>query len=310
METKPFQLNLFKFSTFFYLTIGNLYDIMEITVLMENNKLKGSDFKTENGLSLLIENKNGLILFDPGGPKNYAIQNAQKLGVDLSKVDAVVISHGHNDHTGGLLNFFKLNDKAPVYLKKEALNPYYAKLPDKTKYIGIDDKIVENHSNRLIFVDKNLEISPGMFLIPDIERKFPIPSNNQILFEGKEDKMIKDEFKHELFMVLEKNNNLTVFSGCGHSGITNIINKVKNTFPKGKINTVLGGFHFQSGSETSIVAEKEEIEGISHWLADEGIENVYTGHCTGERGMEIMSPILEDKLHRICTGMKITLDIN
>jgi len=106
---------------------------MEITVLMENNKLKGSDFKTENGPSLLIEDKHGLILFDTGGPKNYAIQNAPKLGVDLSKVDAVVISHGHNDHTGGLLSFFKMNDKAPVYLKKEALNPYYAKLPDKNQ---------------------------------------------------------------------------------------------------------------------------------------------------------------------------------
>jgi 7,8-dihydropterin-6-yl-methyl-4-(beta-D-ribofuranosyl)aminobenzene 5'-phosphate synthase len=108
-------------------------------------------------------------------------------------------------------------------------------------------------------------------------------------------------------MVIENDNNLTVFSGCGHSGIKNIINTAKEVFPDKKISTVIGGFHLQAGSSTFAVAKKEEVEEIAEWLVLGGIKDVYTGHCTGERGMDLMRPILKDNLKRIYTGMKITL---
>ncbi len=98
---------------------------MNAIVLSENTKLNKSKLNTEHGLSILVEKDNNKVLFDTGGPKGTIVQNAKTLNVDLSQVDAVVISHGHNDHSGGLLDFFKLNDKAPVYIKKEALNPHY-----------------------------------------------------------------------------------------------------------------------------------------------------------------------------------------
>ena len=71
----------------------------------------------------------------PEVPKVLLFQNAKTLNLDLSQVDAVVISHGHNDHTGGLLDFFKLNDNAPVYLKKEALNNHYTGKSLNKKFI-------------------------------------------------------------------------------------------------------------------------------------------------------------------------------
>ena len=280
---------------------------MEITVLMENTKLEGSNFCVENGLSMLVEKDGKTILFDTGSPKNYAIENAEELGIDLSKVDVVVISHGHDDHTGGLLKFFEINDNAPVYLKKEALNSIYVKRPDGEKYIGLDSEIVEKHLDRLHFIDKTIEIVRGVFLVSRIKRKFPIPSTNSVLFLKEGDKLVNDTFEHELFMVVEENDNLTVFSGCGHNGIKNIISTAKKDFPNKNINTVIGGFHLQAGGSTFVVAKKEEIEEIAEWIILEGIENVYTGHCTGERGMKIMGPILKDKLKRIYTGMKITL---
>ncbi len=98
---------------------------MNAIVLSENTKLNKSKLNTEHGLSILVEKDNNKVLFDTGGLKGTIVQNAKTLNVDLSQVDAVVISHGHNDHSGGLLDFFKLNDKAPVYIKKEALNPHY-----------------------------------------------------------------------------------------------------------------------------------------------------------------------------------------
>ena len=280
---------------------------MEVTILMENTKPEGSDFCVENGLSMLVEKDGKTILFDTGSPKNYTVENAEELGIDLSKVDIVVISHGHDDHTGGLLKFFEINDKAPVYLKKEALNSIYVKRPDGEKYIGLDTGIVDKHLDRLRFVDETTEIVQEVFLVPQIERKFPIPSTNSVLFVEKGDKLVNDTFEHELFMVVEENDNLTVFSGCGHNGIKNIIDTAKIAFPSKKIGTVIGGFHLQAGGSTFVMAKKEEIEEIAEWLKLEVTGQIYTGHCTGKRGMEIMNPILKERLKQIYTGMKITI---
>ena len=278
---------------------------MKITVLTENTKLKNSDLTVEHGISLFIENDGFKILFDIGGPQESAIKNASKLGIDLRKVDAVIISHGHDDHTGGLLKFFQINHKAPVYLKKEALCSYYSKRPEGEKYIGMDSKITEKYHGRLHFVHKTLEISQNVFIMHNIPKEFSIPSSNRVLFKKISGKLIMDDFKHELFMVIENNNDLTVLTGCGHSGIKNIINTAKKVFPDKKVATVIGGFHFQAGARTFEVAKKEEIEEISKWLKSKVAGQIYTGHCTGERAMNLMQPILKNKLNRIYTGMQI-----
>lgn len=278
---------------------------MKITVLIENTRLKNSDLLIEHGISLFIEKNGYNILFDTGGPQESAIENASRLGIDLSKVDVVVISHGHNDHTGGLIKFFQINDKAPVYLKKEALGSYYSKRPEGGKYIGIDSKIAEKYTKRLHFVDKTTEIAQNIFLVPDIKKEFPVPYSNHVLFEKINGKFARDDFKHELFMVIENDNDLVVLSGCGHSGIKNIINTAKEVFLDKNISAVIGGFHLQAGASTFAVAKEEEVEEMAEWLVLEGIENVYTGHCTGELGMNLMQPILGDKLKRIYTGRKI-----
>ena len=279
---------------------------MEITVLLENSKPKNSNLNIEHGLSMIIKKEGNDILFDTGGPQESAIKNTSKLGIDLSKVDAVVISHGHNDHTGGLLKFFHINDKAPVYLKKEALGLYYSKRPEGEKDIGIDSKIPEKYLERLHFVNKTIEIAQNIFLVPNIKKDFPIPCSNHVLFKKTNGNLVRDDFKHELFMVIENNHDLVVLSGCGHSGIKNIINTTKEIFPDKKINILIGGFHLQSGASTFAVAKKEEIEEMAQWLKSEVTGQIYTGHCTGERGFELMKPILNDKLKRIYTGMKIT----
>ena len=279
---------------------------MNVTVLSENTKQK-SNLKTEHGLSLLIEKDGYKVLFDTGGPIDTAIQNAKLLSLELSQVDAVVISHGHNDHTGGLLDFFKFNDKAPVYLKKEALNPYYTGRGSEKKFIGMEDKISADYKERLKFVDGTSEILNDFFIIPNIYKKFPIPSTNRILYSKEGNQFLTDNFSHELFMAVKTNNEITIFSGCGHSGIRNILITAKKAFPKTKIKNIIGGFHFQAGKISSFTAKSEEIEDTSKWIKSEGVKMVYTGHCTGKYGFEIMQSILKESLEMFYTGKKITI---
>jgi 7,8-dihydropterin-6-yl-methyl-4-(beta-D-ribofuranosyl)aminobenzene 5'-phosphate synthase len=280
---------------------------MNVTVLSENTKPKKSYLKTEHGLSLLVEKNGYKVLFDTGGPNGTAIQNAKLLSLELSQVDAVVISHGHNDHTGGLLDFFKLNDKAPVYLKKEALNPHYTGSGSDKEFIGIDNRIAADYKERLKFLDETLEILDDFFILPNIFNKYSIPSTNSILYTKEGYKLLIDNFNHELFMAVKNNNEITIFSGCGHSGINNIVNTAKQAFSDNKIKNIVGGFHFQAGKISSFTAKSKEIEGTSRWIKSEGIEKVYTGHCTGRYGFEIMQSILKDSIELFYTGKKIII---
>jgi 7,8-dihydropterin-6-yl-methyl-4-(beta-D-ribofuranosyl)aminobenzene 5'-phosphate synthase len=279
---------------------------MNAIVLSENTKLNKSKLNTEHGLSILVEKDNNKVLFDTGGPKGTMVQNAKTLNLDLSKVDAVVISHGHNDHSGGLLDFFKLNDKAPVYIKKEALNPHYTGSGSHKEFIGIDYRISHDYHERLRFVTETSEILEGFFVVPNIYKKFSTPTTNRILFSKEGNQILKDNFYHELFMIVKVNNEITIFSGCGHSGIRNIVSTAQEVFPESKIKNIIGGFHFQAGRISSINEKSEEIEDISRWIK-EAVEKVYTGHCTGKYGFEIMKSIFKSNLEQFYTGKKITI---
>lgn len=281
--------------------------MMDVTVLSENTKLKNSNLNIEHGLSLLVEKDDNKVLFDTGGPEGTAIQNAESLNLELCDVNAVVISHGHDDHTGGLLDFFSLNDDAPVYLKKEALNPHYTGSSNNKEFIGMDERIIEDYSNRLKFISETTEVLKDFFVIPNIYQKYPTPTTNNILFSKEDNKILIDKFQHELFMAVKSNSEIDIFSGCGHKGIRNIVRTAEEAFPHIKIKTIIGGFHFQAGKISTFRAKSEEIEETSRWIKSDGIEKVYTGHCTGKYGYQIMETILEDRIDQLYTGKKIVI---
>ena len=106
---------------------------MKVTTLMENTAC-AERYAAEHGLSLFIETKKINILFDSGSSEAFA-DNAEKLGVDLGTADIAILSHGHYDHSGGLLRFLKRNEKAPVYVQKDAFEEHFN---IEGKDIGVD----------------------------------------------------------------------------------------------------------------------------------------------------------------------------
>ena len=105
---------------------------MKLTVLAENTTCR-NDLTAQHGLSLYLETADRKILFDMGQSDAFA-RNAEALGIDLSKVDFAVISHGHYDHGGGLETFLKINSNAQVYIHRLAFGEHYN---GKEKYIGL-----------------------------------------------------------------------------------------------------------------------------------------------------------------------------
>jgi 7,8-dihydropterin-6-yl-methyl-4-(beta-D-ribofuranosyl)aminobenzene 5'-phosphate synthase len=115
---------------------------MIVKVLAENTT-SSEALGSEHGLSLYIETETHKILFDTGASGLFA-ENAEKMGVDLTRVDLAVISHGHYDHGGGLKTFLGINNWAKLYLHQKAFEPHYAnRLGGVKAYIGLDESLLQ-----------------------------------------------------------------------------------------------------------------------------------------------------------------------
>lgn len=217
---------------------------MKITVLSENSVCKSNslNLKAENGLSLFIEFGERKILFYTG-QSDIFIHNAREMGIDLSQVDYLVISHGHSDQGGGLKHFQKINKKAKIFLHINAAKKYYTRiLGFLYNYVGLYQK-TNARNNRTYFIDEDTQIEDKIILLEGFTEVFPQHKSNEAFFEKYENQLLADKFNHELVMLLIENDEIVLFSGCLHSGIINIIDEV-NLFSKNmRIKATFGGLH-------------------------------------------------------------------
>ena len=254
---------------------------MKLTVLTENTACR-EDLTAEHGLSLYIEACGKKILFDSGASAAFA-QNAETLGVDLSGVDLMILSHGHYDHGGGIRKFLELNETAPVYLHKNAFAPCVSAAG---AYIGIDKTL--RNCDRLHFVSGKLQLAPGLWLYDCNRRKRYVPVTPYGLGLRRKNTMQPENFLHEQYLLIEEAGKKICISGCSHKGIENI---VKWFSP----DILVGGFHFMRLEDTAVLQEKADTLLKSNAV-------FYTGHCTGQMQFSVLKERMGDRLFAIPTG--------
>lgn len=263
---------------------------MKIVVLMENTAA-APGFCCEHGLSLYIETMGFKILFDAGQSAGFA-RNAEKLGIDLSKVDFAVLSHGHYDHGGGLGEFVKINSHAPIYVSRSVFEPHHN---GAGKDIGID--ISNFDLTRVRFVDDHLQLGEGIGLhsCNDCEPLTPAEAYGQtVTVDGEQ---FPDAYRHEQYLLIEENGKRVCFSGCSHKGILNIVHWFRP-------DVLVGGFHFMKIPATG--AGKENLLTSAQALLNGGTV-FYTGHCTGFDQYEVLKTVMTYRLHRISSGITILI---
>lgn len=273
---------------------------MKITSIIDNIS-KNKSINSEHGLSLLIEFNNKKILFDTGS-SNLLLDNAKKLDIDLSDIDILIISHGHYDHMGGMRAFFSVNKKAKVYIKKQNNQKYYIKKQFYYKYVSGDLSLFDDFKDRFVYINENTDISENISLITNINtidncdyiKNSMYKLNNRILY--------KDSLDHELLLVINENNNLTVITGCSHSGIINMVNEVSLCFPGKKINNLIGGFHLKGLNSSN---DKIIINHLTTELKKYNIEKIYTCHCTSYKYYLKLKEILKDQIDYLGISDKI-----
>ena len=236
---------------------------MKLRVLIENKETPF--FLYEHGLSLLIEYNNKLVLFDTGRSSNF-IENAKKLRLDLSKIDYLVLSHAHYDHTSGTIPFIKEYDyKNNIYVGKGFTNNKYS-LYENYEYKGTPFKMEE--LKNIVYVDNELKIDEDFSLFSN----FKYNDNNShfyILNKNYE----KDLFVEETVLSINTDKGLVLIVGCSHAGINNIVSEIISRTNK-KIRGIIGGFHLSdlSSDECLKVIEK---------LKKHDLEFICPMHCTG-----------------------------
>jgi len=274
---------------------------VKITTLIENHQHPDRPvLRAEHGVSFYVEDRGHVLLSDVGQSSNFA-DNAAKLGVDLTDVEALAISHHHYDHGGGLDRFFKENTLAPVYLRKAPPDvDYIVDVKDQpVRYIGLDKDLLGAFDQRIEYITGNTEILPGFHLLTDIPEVYPKPSGDKRLKMQRGDVKKPDTFEHELVTVVEGEVGLVILTGCGHNGVLNMIVAACKAFPGKSIQAVIGGFHLHHEEEGTVRKVGEELLNMD-------IPAVVTGHCTGENAVAVLADVLGHRLQRLYTGLVLT----
>ncbi|HAK47032.1 MAG TPA: hypothetical protein DCO79_14090 [Spirochaeta sp.] len=287
----------------------------KFTFLMDDKP--GEALLNEHGLSILIDTGKHRILFDTGQSSRFA-SNAENLDIDLGTVDLAMISHGHYDHGGGLPAFFERNESAPVWIHSKAALPIYysTNKGGRTRYVGIKEETFSDYKDRFIFTDSAVTPAEGIHIIPgtDVPGRGPIYKDGSLYLKEGDVESI-ETFDHEIFMVIEREEDIILISGCSHNNIVAIIKHVRELFSEKRLTAVIGGFHLPdlAGYNSKHESAAKKTAGDLNIIVSEintlesSLPFYYTGHCTGDRAKVILKEVLGDKIDFFHAGYSFLL---
>lgn len=281
---------------------------MQIQILSEN-RTSHTECMAEHGLSVYIEAPEKTLIFDLGASDLYR-KNAETLDLDLEKVDAVIISHGHYDHTGGALSFCDLNKIAPIYIHKDAFAFTFGiengELEKETCGIRWIKEERESIQNRLILTDGPCWLTKDIVISGTIPRTAMFTPTEQFYIKMEDGALKLDEMNHEQFLAIrvldasEKSRGIFIFSGCSHTGVIPCLSYAKVLFPGESILGLLAGMHLYH-------TEADALELILDQVAAEKMEYVIPVHCTGMEGICGLKLRMNSRCIPAGVGDRITL---
>ena len=266
---------------------------IKMTVLIDN--LAAEPLAAEWGLSILIEADDRRILLDTGAGRLFA-QNADLMSIDLAEVDTGVLSHAHYDHADGMDTFFARNRKAPFLLREGSCENCYGIGDDVGLHcIGIRSGILKEYEGRIRYVSGVYELADGIWLVPHRQADYSTIALRNELFAVRDGKRVPDDFAHEQSLVLESDRGLIVFNSCSHTGLTNILEDVREALGRSDACAYVGGLHLYKMTDDELSVLCGEIKRTS-------IRHIFTGHCTGDHAFRFLKSELGDRIEQFSSG--------
>lgn len=273
---------------------------IKITTLSENTAGPGA--LAEWGLSMLVEADGMKILFDTGGGM-AAVPNAELMRVDLAAVDRIVLSHGHYDHTGGLLEVLRRAGGKEIIAHPGVWARKYGSLDDSPKrYVGIPfirDALevlgtTFNLSKEPVKLSEHVMTTGEIPMLTDYE----IVEKYLCVMEGNELK--QDPLNDDLALIIDTEFGLVVILGCAHHGIVNTLVQAKKVTGKELIYAAIGGTHL-------VHASKERLEKTAAALREMGVQYLGVSHCTGFNASAYLAREFGDRFFQNNAGTRLTL---
>lgn len=271
---------------------------MRLINLMENTE-GACALHAEHGLSIYVETDSHRLLVDTGASEK-TWENAARLGVDLTQIDTVFLSHGHYDHAGGILSFAAINPKAKIYMHRLAGGDFYDVKGGGERYIGIDKEILK--LPQCVLLEGGVRLDEELSVFGNVTGRRKRPKNNLILKKKLAGSFEQDSFSHEQYIVVEAEGKRILLSGCAHNGILNILDRFRELYG-GSPDLVISGFHMMK-KEAYDAGEVELIRDVAAELKDMNTY-FYSGHCTGLPAFAIMKEIMGEKLQYMHSGDRI-----
>ena len=274
---------------------------VSITTLCENS-VGSRGLLGEHGLALLLEFQDQKILFDTGAGLTL-LHNAEALGIELGDLDAVVLSHGHHDHTGGLASLADRVGSLPVYAHPEVFGAKYRKdNPDKYRYNGIPWSREELKQRGLIFrLNQSwTELGPEILLTGEIPRLEQPQDENHKFYTKTDEGFIKDYINDDQAVIINAPEKVIVVLGCAHAGLFNTLQYALKLTGAKSIYAMLGGTHLLHFSYSRLYSISERLQ---HF----GLQELAPCHCTGRIAQFALYQVFGESMLENRVGSTFTL---
>ena len=275
---------------------------VQITVLIEDSQSSAKPhLKSKHGLSFLIQAKIGddkvTVLMDAGPSSETLLHNVDAMGVNLEDVDVISLSHGHYDHTGGLLEALKrMKKRVPVIGHPTVFEPKLSLMPH-LRLIGAPFKVsdVEAVGGVPLLAADPVKIADGIATTGEVPRTTAFETVRGF-WAVHNRKFLEDIMLDDQSLVIDvENKGLVVVAGCAHSGIINTIKHAQKITDNSRVYAVLGGFHLWNAENKRIQATVDELEKLDPKF-------VGPCHCTGKKAIKKIAEAFGDRCHPLHTG--------